>query len=266
MGTAGNFIGPKSIPMKEITTYNPEVLSGKVILVTGGTTGIGRATARILAGVGAKVFITGRHQQQLDETVRDTLEEYPDASIKGVTSDLANEEEIDALFAALIKEYGTLDILVNNAGLAAEGITKGTYPEWEYILDTNLLAYLACANAAAKIMKAKGKGHVVNVGSMSAETQDAESTVYVATKAGIRGFSGSLRKELNPHGIRVTLIEPGAVSSDMQPGGGEAHREKIRKMEMLEAEDIALSILYCLSQPERCDVVSLQIRPSKQII
>lgn len=252
--------------MKELEPYLPQNISGKSILVTGGTTGIGRATARILAGLGAKVFITGRNLEPLQQTLIDTRRMYPEADIDGVISDLANKDQIGHLFEAFREKYGTPDILINNAGLSAEGMTKGNYDEWQYVLNTNLLNYMACANAAAKLMKEKKSGQIINVGSMSAETREGESTVYVATKAGIRGFSASLRKELNPEGIKVTLIEPGAVSSDMQPGGSEAHKKKIEAMEMLEAEDIAASIVFCLSQPQRCDIVSLQARPLKQLI
>ena len=251
--------------MKELEDYSPKILKGKTVLITGGTTGIGRATARILAGLGAQVFIVGRNKKPLDEAINDTLEMYPDAEIAGTTADLSEQKGVDKMFNAFKKKFGNLDILINNAGLAAEGITGGNYEEWLYVLNTNLLHYMACANKAAAEMKDRG-GFIVNIGSMSAETAEAESTVYVATKAGIRGFSNSLRKELNPKGIRVTLIEPGAVSSDMQPGGGKEHQKKIKKMEMLEAEDIAASIVFILSQPERCDIVTMQIRPSKQLI
>jgi NADP-dependent 3-hydroxy acid dehydrogenase YdfG len=252
--------------MKELEPYMPKSIAGKTVLVTGGTTGIGRATARILAGLGAKIFITGRNLEPLKQALIDTRELYPDADIDGAISDLSDKEQIGHLFEVFREKYGELDILINNAGLGADGMTKGNYDEWQYILNTNLLSYMACANAAAKIMSGRNSGHIVNVGSMSAETREAEGTVYVATKAGIRGFTGALRKELNPKGIKVTLIEPGAVSSDMQPGGSEEHYKKIEAMEMLEAEDIAAAVVFCLSQPDRCDIVSLQARPLKQII
>jgi NADP-dependent 3-hydroxy acid dehydrogenase YdfG len=115
-------------------------------------------------------------------------------------------------------------------------------------------------------MKAQQKGHIVNIGSMSAETHEETGTVYVATKSAIQGFSIALRKEINEMGIKVSLIEPGAVSSDMQPAPKEEQREQIKKMEMLDPEDIAMSVLFCLSQPKRCDVVSMQVRPHLQVI
>ena len=101
---------------------------------------------------------------------------------------------------------------------------------------------------------------------MSADLREAGSPIYVATKAAIQGFTESLRKLLNPDGIRVTLIEPGAVATPMQEKNPSEEREKIEKMEMLEADEIAQSIYYVLTQPSRCDVVMLQIRPTKQVI
>ena len=101
---------------------------------------------------------------------------------------------------------------------------------------------------------------------MSADVREDSGSVYVATKAGVQAFSESLRQELNPQGIKITLIEPGAVDTDMQEDSTEEKRKKIQNFEMLTSEDIALSILYCLSQPERCDVVELKIRPHRQFI
>jgi NADP-dependent 3-hydroxy acid dehydrogenase YdfG len=252
--------------MKELEEYTPKSIAGKRILVTGGTTGIGRATARILAGLGAKVFITGRNLEPLQQAIADTREMYPDCEIDGAISDLTEKNQIDAIFDAFREKYETIDILINNAALGAKGMLKGDYDEWQYVVKTNLLNYMVCANAAAKMMKDNKSGHIINIGSMSAEVTEAEGTVYVATKAGIHGFSQALRKELGPEGIKVTLIEPGAVSTDMQPGGSDDHDKQIEAMEMLEAEDIAATVVYCLSQPERCQVVNVQVKPLKQII
>lgn len=107
---------------------------------------------------------------------------------------------------------------------------------------------------------------IVNIGSMSADVREKNSSVYVATKSGIQGFSEALRKEVNSLGIKVTLIEPGAVGTDMQPQPPEEQRQLEANMEMLKAEDIAACVLYTLTQPKRCDMVNIQIRPHLQII
>ena len=155
---------------------------------------------------------------------------------------------------------------INNAALGYNSVMEGEYKDWQYIVSTNLLGYMAMAHEAIERMKVHGQGHILNVGSMSADVREKDSSVYVATKAGIQGFSEALRKEVNPLGIKVTLIEPGAVGTDMQPQTPDEQRKLQEKMEMLKSEDIAASLLYALTQPRRCDVVVIQIRPHLQSI
>lgn len=239
-------------------------VKGKRILITGGTTGIGRAAAHLLAREN-QVLIVGRHQPELDDALRDFQQQHhPDGKLSGKLADLANPQDVDSLFAHADETWGSLDILINNAGLAFNSILEGKYEDWAYILKRNLLGYLACSRQAIDRMRVRGGGHIINIGSMSADVREKESSVYVATKSGIQGFSESLRKEINELGIKVTLIEPGAVGTDMQPREGQA--EKQESLEMLKAEDIAVAIYYCLSTPLRCDVVEMQIRPHRQVI
>ena len=134
------------------------------------------------------------------------------------------------------------------------------------MIKTNLLGYIACTREALDRMKPHKAGHIVNIGSMSADVREQGSSIYVATKSGIQGFSESLRKEVNEAGIKVTLIEPGAVGTDMQPVSVPDQRQKEENLEMLKAEDIAAAVLFTLTQPKRCDVVDLKIRPHLQII
>jgi NADP-dependent 3-hydroxy acid dehydrogenase YdfG len=142
---------------------------------------------------------------------------------------------------------------------------EGGYDDWEYTVKTNLLGYMACTHEATLRMEGKN-GHIVNIGSMSADGREAGSSVYVATKAGVQGFTEALRKELNPKGIKVSLIEPGSVGTDMPSETEEEQREKEENGEMLKAEDVAACVLYTLCQPQRCDIVLVQIRPHKQLI
>lgn len=252
--------------MRKLTDYFGQNITGKRIVVTGGTTGIGKATADLLVSLGGRVLIFGRDHEDFQNAIDDIKKQFPDAEIYGTPADVAKKEDIEKIFEIVDNELGGIDILINNAALAAPGITKESYDEYKYIIDTNITGYLAFAQEAASRMSNQKSGHIINIGSMSAESREPTSTIYVATKTAIRGFSTSLRKELNPLGIKVSLIEPGAVTSDMQSGTKEEHQEKINKMEMLEAEDIAMSILFCLSQPKRCDIVTMQIRPHLQSI
>ena len=248
---------------RSLFDYQPESVNTKSVLITGGTTGIGRATAILLAAQGAQVMIFGRHEQELNDAVNDIRR--AGGEVVGLTADTASPEDIKRVFQEVDRQMGQLDILVNNAALGYNSITEGDYAEWEYIVRTNLLGYMAIAHEAIERMKANGWGHIVNVGSMSADEREKGSSVYVATKSGIEGFSEALRKEVNPLGIKVTLIEPGAVGTDMQDQySPEEQRQKEEKMEMLKAEDIAACILYTITQPKRCDVVMMQIRPHLQ--
>jgi NADP-dependent 3-hydroxy acid dehydrogenase YdfG len=245
--------------------YQLEPVDDKSILITGGTTGIGRATAILLAAQGARVMIFGRHEQELNDAMDDIRQ--AGGEVLGLTADVTDPQEIQRVFKEFDKQMDQLDILINNAALGYGAITEGDYPEWEYILKTNLLGYMAMTHEAVERMKASGWGHIVNIGSMSADVREKDSSVYVATKAGIQGFSEALRKEVNPLGIKVTLIEPGAVGTDMQDQySPEEQRERIEQMKMLRAEDIAACVLYTITQPKRCDVVTLQIRPHLQEI
>jgi NADP-dependent 3-hydroxy acid dehydrogenase YdfG len=250
---------------QSLFNYQLEPVADKSILITGGTTGIGRAIAILLASQGAKVMVFGRHQDDLDEALKDIR--AAGGEVLGLTADVSDPEDIQHVFQEFDRQMEKLDILINNAALGYGPITDGGYPEWEYILKTNLLGYMAMTHEAVERMKASGWGHIVNIGSMSADVREKDSSVYVATKAGIQGFSEALRKEVNPLGIKVTLIEPGAVGTDMQSQYSPAEqRERIGKMKMLRAEDIAACVLYTITQPKRCDVVSLQIRPHLQEI
>lgn len=241
-------------------------LEGKKVLITGGTTGIGREIARMLAAEGAGVLIFGRDESAMNEALEDIRASASGSDPVGFTADVATEEGIKKIFSE-VDANGGIDVLINNAALGYQGIMEGKYEDWQYILNVNMLGYLACTHEAAKRMEsAGGKGQIIFIGSMSADTRDAKSSVYVATKSGIQGFAEAARKELNPKGIRISLIEPGAVDTDMQEQPAEEKLKKIEAQEMLMAEDIAEAVLFVITRPERCDVVDMKIRPHKQLI
>ena len=251
--------------MENLSNYLGQNIDGKRIVITGGTTGIGKATAKLLASLGGIIFIFGRDTDDFNNAIN-AIKDQEKGEVYGITADVTLKEDIDLIWKKIDQTLGGIDILINNAALPANGIVEEEYENIKYILETNILGYISFTKEAVSRMKSQQEGHIVNIGSMSAETHEETGTVYVATKSAIRGFTAALRKEVNELGIKVSLIEPGAVTSDMQPAPKEEQREQIEKMEMLEAEDIAMSVLFCLSQPKRSDIVTLQVRPHLQVI
>ncbi len=242
--------------------HTAQPVSGKGVIVTGGTTGIGRAIALLLAANGAKVLVFGRHQKQLDEAMADLLKVGRD--VHGMTADAASRRDVERVFAEADKRLGRLDVLVNNVGIAPDSLDETDDDEIDYVVRTNVTSYLHFArHAAERMRKHGGGGHIINVGSLSADERGGGSPVYVATRSAIQGFSESLGKSLAEDGIKVSLIEPGAVGTDMQPDK-ESHEQKAAEGKFLRAEDIAACVYFCLSQPKRCDVRVIKVQPHAQ--
>lgn len=251
--------------MEKNSLHTPfESLDGKRVVITGGTTGIGRAIALLLGSYGARIFTFGRHQEQLDETLAAIREVGGQAD--GITADSSRAEDVQRVFQQADAALGGLDILINSAALGAGSLSEMADSDWRYVIETNLAGYLATTKEALRRMQAQKRGHVVLIGSMSADVREEGSSVYVATKAAIQGLAESLRKEVNKDGVKISLVEPGAVGSDMQATTPEEERQKQQTGEMLRAEDIAVCVHYILTQPLRCDVVAVQIRPHLQLI
>jgi len=235
-------------------------LRDKRVLVTGGTTGIGRATVHRLVAEGARVVTFGRHEAELQEA----LDQSPaSGAVHGLVADAATREGVSAVFEAVDAELGELDILVACAALGADPLHEMEEEAWRYVVETNLVGYLACARAAIERMQGRG-GQLVFVSSISPEIKAPGESVYAATKGGVNAFAETLRKEVAERNIRVSVIEPGSVATDMQECSGNEKRDAITRHEMLHAEEVAEAILFTLTRTERCDVVSLRIEPRLQ--
>lgn len=231
-------------------------LTGRRALVTGGTTGIGRAIANLLAAEGARVFVCGRDESHLADALH-RIRQLGDGD--GMSIDLAEPDAPHRFVAAGQERLGGVDIVVANAAGAAEGLTDMDADALRRTIAVNFGAYLLTAHAAAQAMT--NGGDIVLIGSTSAHELGPSSTVYAATKSGIAGFAEALRKELGPKGIRVTLIEPGLTGSDMIPKSPEEQREEIREEIMLRAEDIATAAHFALTQPRRAVVQQITMVP-----
>ncbi len=242
--------------------YKQVELQGKMVVVTGGTTGIGRTTAVALAARGANLLVFGRHEKELSEALSDIENAARGGSVHGVIADQSRRDDIERVFNEVEATLGGLDVLINNAGIGGNTVEESE-EDWEYVMATNLLGCMWCCEAAIPHLKKRGGGQIVNVGSLSAKSRGAGTDVYVATKSGMRGFTESLSKSLASDNIRVTLIEPGAVSTDFFDWSAREREEKTSSGKAMKTEDIAECILFCLTMPERGHVTMLQVRPSK---
>lgn len=232
-------------------------LDGRRVAITGGTTGIGRATAVLLASEGARVFVCGRDPNHLD----DALERIREVGTgDGMAIDLAEPGSVNRFFDAASDYLGGLDVAIINAAIPVEGLTDVDEPDLRYAIATDFTAYVTSAYAALKRMEA---GNMVLVGSLSAHSLKPESTVYAGIKAGVAAFAEALRKELGDKGIKVSLIEPGFTGADFHYPriGHEEQARLINQQRMLRAEDIAVGIHYLLTQPERTVVQQIAIVP-----
>jgi clavulanate-9-aldehyde reducatase len=247
----------------------PGALDGRVAVVTGASSGIGEATAEALAREGATVAVAARRLDRLEELAKRISDEGGRAETFEV--DVADEDQARGLILDSEEKLGGLDILINNAGLMLLGPVQGAdTEEWRRMVDVNCLGLLYCTHAALPVMQQRGGGHIVNVSSVAGRQADLGSAVYNMTKWGVVGFSEALRQEALHSNVRVTVVEPGFVATELH-GHNELPVvvegvEKMRKQigDVLEAEDIADAITYVVTRPERVDVNEILIRPTRQ--
>jgi NADP-dependent 3-hydroxy acid dehydrogenase YdfG len=237
-------------------------LTGKIAVITGASSGIGEATARLLVEEGVQVVLAARRKERMDALV----EELGDKAI-AVTCDVGDMVEVTALFDTVRERFGGLDLLFNNAGMGINGPFADTGPaDWKTQIDANLYGVLNCTHAAIPLMRGRAGAMISSVSSVGGRYGIAGWSVYNATKFAVVGFHDALRKELGPDGIRVSVIEPGAVWTEWGHNvTEEAMRERRETVDALYAEDVAQALVYSFAQHPRVLVEEILIRPVKQI-
>jgi NADP-dependent 3-hydroxy acid dehydrogenase YdfG len=244
-------------------------LEGKVAAITGASSGIGAATAEALAAEGAAVALGARRADKLDE-LRERIESSGGRAV-AIETDVTDEASARAFVEGAKEQLGSLDVLVNNAGVMLLGPIGGApTDQWRTMVEVNVLGLMYCTHAALPIMSDGGGGHIVNISSVAGRQANAGSGVYNATKWGVGAFSEALRQEAQGAGVRVTIIEPGYVETELQ-GHNEhpAVKEQIEKMqqqigEVLQPEDIAEAIAFAVTRPQRVSINEVLIRPTGQ--
>lgn len=243
-------------------------LDGKVAVITGASSGIGEATAEALAAEGASVAVAARRRDRLDGLSRRI--ESNGGRVLTVECDVTDEEQAHELIRQTEAELGRVDILVNNAGvMLLSRIDKGLSDEWRQMFDVNVLGLLYVTDAALEVMKRQSSGHIVNISSVAGRRSGTLRGGYSGTKYAVNAISEALRQEHVDDNVRVTIIEPGAVATELTEHISDEEAKSgiegmISKLDPLQSEDIANAISYAVTQPDRVNVDEILIKPAKQ--
>jgi NADP-dependent 3-hydroxy acid dehydrogenase YdfG len=246
-----------------VTEPQAEPLAGKTAIVTGASSGIGAATARLLAQYGCNAALAARRGDRLEALAA----EIGDRAL-AVPTDITDPEAAAALVARTVEQFGAVDVVVNNAGLGLYApITEGDPEDWRRMFDVNVLGALFVTRTAARHMLERGSGDIVFVSSAAGRrVPHGHGAVYAATKHAITAIAEGLRMDLHDRNIRVTNVEPGLVRTEFPESFYDSADEYYAGKEYapLEAEDIAEAILYALTQPARVSINEILVRPTEQ--
>jgi 3-hydroxy acid dehydrogenase / malonic semialdehyde reductase len=240
--------------------YRPQV-----VVITGATGGFGSAFAHRFAALGAKLVLTGRRTERLQE-----LTDELGTPVHTVELDVRDRAAVEQIFGNLPAEFAAIDLLINNAGLAlgTEPAQQADPADWETMIDTNDKGLVLCTRAVLPGMIERGRGHIVNIGSTAGSYPYPGGHVYCASKAFVKQFSLALRADLQGTGVRVTNIEPGMVETDFSLVRFKGDREKAGKVYAgttpLTADDVAEAVFWCATLPPHFNVNRVEIMPTTQ--
>src|SRR5579859_2079593 len=241
-------------------------IEGKVVVITGASSGLGEATARLLCEQGASVVLGARRESRI-QSLADELIGSGGKAI-AIPTDVTHYEQVKRLVDAAVQAYGRIDVMINNAGLMPQSpLERLKIDEWNQMIDVNIKGVLYGIAAALPYMKQQKAGHIINVSSVAGHKVRPPSTVYAATKHAVLALSEGLRQEVKPYNIRTTVISPGSVDTELPNSITEPDiAENVRKnYEMaIPAESFARAVVFAMSQPEDVDVNEILYRPTRQ--
>lgn len=241
----------------------------RVILVTGATSGIGKATAIKFAENSCDIIITGRRKDRLEQIAVEITDKYK-VQVLPLCFDIRNKEEVSNAIKGLDSNWNKIDVLVNNAGLALglNPLQEGNLNDWDTMIDTNLKGLLYISRVVANLMIENGKGHIINIGSIAGKQAYANGNVYSATKHAVDGLTKGMRLDLFKHGIKVSQVAPGAVEtefSNVRFKGDDQRADNVYEgYKPLSGEDVADAIYYIANVPDHVNINDLLIMPMAQ--
>jgi NADP-dependent 3-hydroxy acid dehydrogenase YdfG len=242
-------------------------IEGKVVVITGASSGLGEATARLLSSQGASVVLGARRVDRL-KSLADELTQKGGKAL-AVATDVTNSDQVKSLVEASVQKFGRIDVMINNAGLMPLSlIERLKIDDWNRMIDVNIKGVLYGIAAALPHMKKQKSGHIINVSSVAGHEVRPGSVVYSATKHAVRVISEGLRQEVKPYNIRTTVISPGAVATELpnsitEPDVAE-NIQKFYEEFAIPAESFAQAVLYAMSQPDEVDINEILFRPTRQ--
>lgn len=241
-----------------------------IALITGATSGIGKAAAIIFAKNGYNIIITGRRRERLEELKKELTDSY-NVEVAVFSFDIRKQEEIKAVVASFTDQWKEITVLVNNAGLAAglAPFQEGNIDDWDLMIDTNLKGLVYISRIIAPMMISNGKGgHIINIGSIAGKEVYANGNVYCATKHAVDAISKAMRIDLLPHGIKVTAVHPGMVETEFSivrfKGDVDRAKKVYEGMQPLTAEDVADTIYWVATRPLHVNINDIVIMPTVQ--
>lgn len=241
-------------------------LTGKVALVTGASSGIGEAAARALAAAGARVVVAARRAEKLAALVAEI-----GPSALAISGDVAVEADAFRMVEDTVSRCGQIDILVNSAGIIdAGGLEALSLDAWRRVIDVNLMGTIYCCKAALTHMKAARTGDIINISSTAGRRAAGLMGAYSTSKFGLTGFTEGLRQELGGHGVRVSIVEPGATATEVaagisNPAMRDAMAHHVSREGVMQPSDIAEAIMLIVGLPRRANVAQVLIRPTDDV-
>ncbi len=239
-------------------------IEGKVVVITGASSGLGEAVARHLAQQGAKLVLGARRLDRL-RTLAQALSLGEDAAVQ---TDVTRHEQVQRLVDRAVQAHGRIDVIINNAGLMPQSpLERGKIDDWDRMIDVNIKGVLYGIAAALPHMKARRSGHIINVSSVAGHKVRAGGAVYAATKHAVRVISEGLRQEVKPYNIRTTILSPGMVATELpdsitEPDIAQAMRKAYEGA--IPADAFARAVAFAMSQPDEVDINEILFRPTAQ--